>query len=244
MATVEQFDAALSATRSLLHCCSELVRAAHDDNVSAAELWLTQLLLKGANKSAPAVSEILSVVSEVNLANVNQPIAIVGGCYGPSVHAATANLAIDLCERAHFGVLYHFLFDADRTLADGPEWKDLVEVAWEDVRPMLMRPRMKVDLAIAFAEKEATRAIAAYAITQKPRPRITVSVDPPQVVIDGAAYAIKPKMAEFFEAMVVASGDYVSMSSHGIRSRDTESLPKEVQAIIDTQPGSGSRIPR
>lgn len=74
-------------------------------------------------------------------------------------------------------------------------------------------------------------------------PKVVVKLDPPQIVIDGDAYALpNRKMAGLFKAMVDARGESISATDHSVRTRDLEKLPLEIKAIIDSQGGKGTRI--
>lgn len=54
--------------------------------------------------------------------------------------------------------------------------------------------------------------------------------------------ALKPKALQLLSLFIDARGEYVSMADAGFRRRDIANLPEKVQAIIDTQPGAGTRI--
>ncbi len=72
--------------------------------------------------------------------------------------------------------------------------------------------------------------------------RISVSLEPPQITIGCNAYALKPKMAELLHSLANCMGEYQSMTESGVKTRDIEGLPREVRAILESQPGAGTRI--
>lgn len=65
---------------------------------------------------------------------------------------------------------------------------------------------------------------------------------PNGISIGGDVVALKPKQQAMIGLMYGLSGEYVSLTEHGYRTRDIESLPPQVQEIIESQPGAGTRI--
>lgn len=65
------------------------------------------------------------------------------------------------------------------------------------------------------------------------------------VILDGQPIAVKARGYAIFQLLLAAPlGDYVSLDSHGLRTRDVDALPKALRDVIDSQPGVGSRIGR
>jgi hypothetical protein len=54
--------------------------------------------------------------------------------------------------------------------------------------------------------------------------------------------ALKPRQIELLQCLVDANGEYVSLSGRGFRTRDVEALPTQVQHVIESQPGAGTRV--
>lgn len=74
-------------------------------------------------------------------------------------------------------------------------------------------------------------------------PRYVVSNDPPQITIDGTAYALAAKAATFFEALIVANGEWIN--GHSVvnqPSRIVAVMPLEVRLRVESEPGKGFRL--
>jgi hypothetical protein len=77
----------------------------------------------------------------------------------------------------------------------------------------------------------------------KDQPRLAVQMGVhPQVVVDGVAYSVKAGIARFFQALLDAQGQVVTMSSQNLRSRQLEALPDALRALIERTPGEGCRL--
>ncbi len=80
-----------------------------------------------------------------------------------------------------------------------------------------------------------------------PESRLIVSLDPPQVTIDGTAYAVAPDGADFVKTLVDADGDWISSTDAGWLFRPDrvlKALPPAVQQLVEPRTGSGYRISR
>jgi len=65
-----------------------------------------------------------------------------------------------------------------------------------------------------------------------------------QVIYDDISYPVSYQMAQFFQAILTAEGESVSMTSHGLHSRKIETLPVTLRGLIERKPGRACRIPR
>lgn len=74
-----------------------------------------------------------------------------------------------------------------------------------------------------------------------------LEVQASRIRIDAVWYSFKggtkvcEKLTEFFREMI-EEYDYISMTKHGLRTRDIEKQPEEIQALIESQPSTGCRI--
>jgi hypothetical protein len=75
-------------------------------------------------------------------------------------------------------------------------------------------------------------------------PRIELDREKRVVILDGAAFSLLPNGVKLLEILLGARGEYVSLASFGLRTRDIQNLPEPVQAAIESQPGAGTRIRR
>jgi len=64
------------------------------------------------------------------------------------------------------------------------------------------------------------------------------------VVLAHKEFSVKPNGYKLFDLLLEAPGEYVSLASHGLRTRDVESLPAELRDAIESGPGAGTRIKR
>lgn len=80
-------------------------------------------------------------------------------------------------------------------------------------------------------------------------PRLTVTLDPPQAVLDGNPYALSSDGAFYLDALLKAHGDWVS----GVTIAETcpmrpdrvrKKLPKPIHELTESVPGKGHRIER
>jgi len=82
--------------------------------------------------------------------------------------------------------------------------------------------------------------------SQQPRitgPRISASTHPPQVSIDGKAYALTAEAAELVQALVDANGEWISASKVIAQpSRVIRNMPANVRQLIEKKPGAGCRL--
>jgi len=97
---------------------------------------------------------------------------------------------------------------------------------------------------LAGQQAAATVQAAPSPAPSPPIPRIVVSLDPPQVVLDGAAYALTPDGAAFLQTLVEANGDWVAGSSiPDIRAdRVKGRLPAPIRDLIEASTGKGYRL--
>ncbi len=62
------------------------------------------------------------------------------------------------------------------------------------------------------------------------------------VFLNGEPFAVSEKGHKAIELLIEAAGEYVSLSENGIKTRDVESLPKQIYQLIECDPGAGSRL--
>ena len=61
-------------------------------------------------------------------------------------------------------------------------------------------------------------------------------------MLDGEPFNVKPKQYQLLAYLINANGEYASLDSVGLRSRDVEALPEKLREAVETQPGVGARI--
>jgi len=116
------------------------------------------------------------------------------------------------------------------------------------------------DIAEQFAATMATRfpeAVAGLIWKRSTQPlaakgpKILVSTDPPQIVIDGQAIALDEQGAIYVAAVVSANGQWISgpdiakgnsLFDASKVNRVWSGLPAPIQKLIEKQPGKGSRL--
>lgn len=77
------------------------------------------------------------------------------------------------------------------------------------------------------------------------QPHIAVSLNPPQVTIDGKAYALNRNAAKLLQAIVDADGEWVAASACDAQAaRTINGMPPEVRRLIESKPGAGTRLKR
>jgi len=75
--------------------------------------------------------------------------------------------------------------------------------------------------------------------------RLSVTLDPPQAVLDGCAHAITLNGAILLDALLKAESDWVAGHTLEMRAdRVKRRLPKSLRELIKASPGKGYRIPR
>lgn len=74
-------------------------------------------------------------------------------------------------------------------------------------------------------------------------PRVTLSDQHNVVMVDGEPIPVSDKGYKLFKVLLsVPPERYVSLSEHDLRSRDVMALPAKLVALVETQPGAGTRI--
>jgi hypothetical protein len=101
------------------------------------------------------------------------------------------------------------------------------------------------------SEMAAIRSIFALKAegTAEPAPKIrmTVTLDPPQAVLDGKPFALTADGADFVKSLLDAKGDWLSSSNlPNIPRPDRvrKALPRLVRELIESAPSKGFRIPQ
>jgi len=133
-------------------------------------------------------------------------------------------------------------------------WRDALRQVEEDyqrVRCGLSEAGQYVQRVMALVlpptadtEEPTSTAKAVFPCSAK-QPRLVVTLNPPQVTLDGRAHAVKPDGSLFVDALLKADGDWVTGETLGIRAdRVKKDLPKEIRSMIESSPGKGSRISR
>ena len=77
------------------------------------------------------------------------------------------------------------------------------------------------------------------------RQRVVVTLDPPQVTLNGTAHAVKPDGALLVKELIDAQGDWKSSKEIGIgrAHRARSGLPKQIRELIESATFKGYRIP-
>ncbi len=80
----------------------------------------------------------------------------------------------------------------------------------------------------------------------KPQPRLQVDVDQKTVTLDGTPHKVSHEQALWLDALVKANGDWRSSTELNVTKPDRlkARLPKEIQKMIESTTGKGSRIRR
>jgi hypothetical protein len=60
--------------------------------------------------------------------------------------------------------------------------------------------------------------------------------------LDGEPFDLRANQYQLISLLLSAEGDFVSLDSQGLRSRDLKSLPEKLRDAIETQTGAGTRI--
>lgn len=110
------------------------------------------------------------------------------------------------------------------------------------------RKRTKAE-KIAALKRQTAQNVTAYlwgmerAGEEGPRgPRMTVTLDPPQVTLNGVTHVLTPTAATFLNALIKAD-DWVSASEIVPQpSRVRDRMPRPVRILIESSPGKGFRI--
>lgn len=83
------------------------------------------------------------------------------------------------------------------------------------------------------------------------RERLVISLEPPQAVLDGRAYALTEQGAMFLDAVVAAEGNWVTGGEIAVRhslfdsqriKRIKDRLPGPLVRLVESAPGRGSRL--
>lgn len=162
-------------------------------------------------------------------------------CWWATDHNGYADACQDLLDRA--------VPDGLRELIDASHQNWSVIETDPDAWPRLMQflnsqeelaaeLREAVDL---WLEREKLLALATGEATKKCRIRIERTRSETFAYLDNVKHSISDKAAEFLEAGIHASGDYFAMPS-GCKTRDVDSLPEDIQRLIERTPAKGSRI--
>jgi hypothetical protein len=64
------------------------------------------------------------------------------------------------------------------------------------------------------------------------------------VLLDGQPVSVKPNGYRLFELLLEVRGEYVPITSHGLRTRDVETLPTSLRDAVESNPGAGTRLKR
>ena len=110
-----------------------------------------------------------------------------------------------------------------------------------------LRTAATTDSAINAAGVEARVKLDIARDPQAPAatPRLTVVLQPPQAVLDGTAFALKPDGAVLIDALLKANGDWIAGRKLDMRAdRVRNNLPQELRDLVESSPGKGFRIPR
>ena len=65
----------------------------------------------------------------------------------------------------------------------------------------------------------------------------------PRAIFDGVSYAVPHEVAELLQSAIEANGTSVSMTAHGVRTRQIEDLPSVLMNLLERAGGKGSWIP-
>lgn len=85
---------------------------------------------------------------------------------------------------------------------------------------------------------------------ESPAKRVSVDVPKAIVYIDGkpeplnGSDKIKKRLAEFFQELVEADGEWVNKSSFEVKSEHIQKQPQALVQLVDSRTGAGTRIPR
>ncbi len=111
---------------------------------------------------------------------------------------------------------------------------------WDAIFSLKMRIQSAIDIIPSEDQKDCPVGVENEKI---PPSRVVVKQTPPQVTIDGSAYAISNKAAFFMEKLVEANGEWIN--GHAVvnqPSRIVASMPKEVRSIVESAAGKGFRL--
>ena len=125
--------------------------------------------------------------------------------------------------------------------------EDWIDVAWlptnvflaiaeqiESLRQTDSKPDSKKETSIPVPENP-----------REPGNRVQVMLTPPQVTVDGTAYAVSPDGALLVDELLKADAEWISGENLMMRvDRVKKNLPKPVLDLIESVPGKGHRIPR
>lgn len=79
----------------------------------------------------------------------------------------------------------------------------------------------------------------------KPPPKARVRIGEANVVVvDDKPLPVKPNGYKLMQLLCAASGDYVPITSPGLRTRDVEALPEQLRKAVECDPGAGTRLRR
>jgi hypothetical protein len=122
----------------------------------------------------------------------------------------------------------------------------LVQTAIDRGDATFMRLMARANIDPGDSGGEVAKRLSDAAKAKPAAPRITVSLEPPQVVIDGTALAVRQDGAAMVKILLDHRGDWVSsaLAEAGIVRSDRvkRDLPQQVQAVIESARSKGHRI--
>lgn len=169
MNTEQDFQAALSAVRTIIFQAHLVTSAARDDKPDHAAAVLGGMGHHVAHAKSESIAAILAVVEHVNRANRRLPVVNIAGIKAPTVHDAATRIGTTVYHAARNAVIARFQkwSYTDEREAGGKDWHQLVPEAWEQVSAALKAiPEIDHQHALAVASKENDEAIESLATTE------------------------------------------------------------------------------
>lgn len=127
--------------------------------------------------------------------------------------------------------------DIDKRLSESEGHKLLREA----LREWYAFDPSRMDVVSMRMQFMATLTIEAKSDASKTKTHRIKTIDG-GINVDGFSIALTSKQTELFRALIEASGEFVNLSKKGFRTRDVENLPDKAKAIIESQPGAGTRV--
>lgn len=108
----------------------------------------------------------------------------------------------------------------------------------------LQRVLYAAELVVDRISNVARHEIRTSTAHREDRRRCRIMLHPTNGVamLDGEPFDVKPKQYQLLAYLINANGEYASLDSVDLRSRDVEALPEKLRDAIETQPGAGTRI--